>query len=150
MKRLGRILEKMNDLLIMNGEAEKIYFELVEDTIEKDLKATFRESGFERNEFSKDLKLEILKLNGEPNYSENRRSDLYKYWMNLRNLLLFEDEKNLLQEVCNLKALSIKKYNELLSEMSLPLSTCKMLIRQRDIIEQGMVALQRHKEAFVV
>mgnify|MGYP000280081388 CR=1 FL=1 len=149
MKRLVRILEKMNDLLVMNGEAEKIYFELVENTVEKDLKETFKESGFEKNEFATDLKLEILKLNGEPNYSENLKSDLYKYWMNLRNFLLFEDEKNLIQEVCNLKALSIKKYNELLSEISLPLSTCKLLVRQRDIIEQGMVTLQRQKEAFV-
>jgi len=149
MKRLDRILDKMNDLLIMNSEAEKIYFELVDNTVEKNLKATFRESGFERNEFGRDLKLEILNLNGEPRYSEKTISDLYKYWMNLRNFLLFEDEKNLLHEIYNLKALSVKKYNELLSEISLPLSTCKLLIRQRDAIEDGMVMLKRKHEAYV-
>ena len=83
MKRFERILEKMNDLLIMNCEAEKIYFELLDKTIEEDLKTIFRESGFERKEFGRDLKLEILKLNGEPKYSGNIKSDLYKYWMNL-------------------------------------------------------------------
>jgi len=149
MKRFERILEKMNDLLIMNCEAEKIYFELLDKTIEEDLKTIFRESGFERKEFGKDLKLEILKLNGEPKYSNNIKSDLYKYWMNLRNFLLFEDGKNLLHEVYNLKALSVKKYNELLREMSLPLSTCKLLIRQRDTIEDDMIMLKRQKEAHV-
>ncbi|GGZ85567.1 DUF2383 domain-containing protein [Algibacter mikhailovii] len=149
MKRFDVIIEKMNDLLIMNDEAEKIYFELLEKTSEEELKIIFKESSLERNEFGKNLKLEILKLNGEPEYSRKTKSDLYKHWMNLRNFLLFEDDKNLLEEVYNLKAISVKKYNELLSEMSLPLSTCKLLLRQRDTIEDGMVLLKRHKEAYV-
>ena len=113
------------------------------------MKAIFKQSSLERNGFGKDLKLEILKLNGKPEYSKKLKSDLYKHWMNLRNFLLFEDEKNLLEEVYSLKALSVKKYNELLSEMSLPLSTCKLLMRQRDTIEDGMVLLKRQKEAYV-
>lgn len=149
MKRLERILEKMNDLLIMNCEVEKIYFELLDKTHDKDLKAFFSERGFERREFGKDLKLEILKLDGEPKYSVGLKSDFYKYWMNFRNFLLLDDEKNITQEVYGLTVFSVRKYNELLSEMSLPLSTCKLLMKQRDRIEEGMVVLKRQEEAYV-
>lgn len=149
MKRLERILEKMNDLLIMNCEVEKIYFELFDKTSEKDLKAFYTERGFERNEFVKDLKLEILKLDGEPKYVEGMKTDFYKYWMNFRNFVLLTDEENIMQEVYDLTVFSVKKYNELLSEMSLPLSTCKLLIRQRDSIEEGMIVLKRQEEAYV-
>lgn len=149
MKQVGDILGKMNDLLIMNGEAEKIYYELLDKTIDEDLILIFKESASERQDFGRDLKFEILKLNGEPNNPKNIKSDLYKYWMNLRNFLLFEDEKNLMHEVYNLKALSVKKYNELLSEMSLPLSTCKLLIRHCDVIEHGMIKLKQLEKSDV-
>lgn len=149
MKGLERILEKMNDLLIMNYEVEKIYSELFSQIEEQELRLFYRERGFERNEFGKDLKLEILKLGGEPVYIKSKKGDLYKYWMNIRNFVLLEDEESLLKEIYSLKTFSIIKYNALLREMSLPLSTCKLLIKQRDSIQEGMDVLKRQEAAYV-
>lgn len=149
MKQMESILVKMNDLLIMTNEVEKIYRELLSKTEDTELKPILRDWGFERNEFGKDLKLEILKLGGVPTYTERIHAHLYKYWMNFRNFLLLEDDINLLNELHTLKALNVKKYNDILQEISLPLSTCKLLIKQRDLIENAMDMMERQQSLIV-
>ena len=44
---------------------------------------------------------------------------------------------------------SIEKYNELLMEINLPLSVCKLLVKHRDSIYSNMNAMKRQEE-FVV
>lgn len=51
MKSLEKILSKLNNLLIMNYEIEKVYLEAQDLAADDNLKAFFRERSFERNEF---------------------------------------------------------------------------------------------------
>ena len=149
MKTSERILAKLNNLLIMNYETEKVYLEALELAAGDNLKAFFRERGFERNEFSKRLKAEIIKLNGKPVTFNWLSSTFDKKWHDFKTLLLLNNEDDLIDEVVALKRLSIEKYNDVLREINLPLSVCKLLVKQRDRIYSNMNAMKRHEE-FVV
>ena len=89
MKTSERILAKLNNLLIMNYETEKVYLEALELAAGDNLKAFFRERGFERNEFSKRLKAEIIKLNGKPVTFNWLSSTFDKKWHDFKIFLLW-------------------------------------------------------------
>lgn len=142
-------LGKLNNLLNINYEIEKIYLEALENVTDDNLKTFFRARGYERLEFGNELRLEIEKFGGVPIHSGLiSNNGLYKIWMNFKNLVLMENEGNLLDEVYKLKELNVEQYNNLLREMNVPLSICKLLVKQRDAIEATMNAIKRH-EAFV-
>ena len=149
MKYSEKIIEKLNDLLIMNYEVEKIYLEALKNVTDNTLKTFFRERGLERYEFSIELKNEIKTLDGNPKLLGELSKDFYQVKMNFRNLIFLENQNDLLDEVFSLKKVSIDKYNQLLMEPNLPLQLCKILIRQRDSIQAKLRALKR-ESTFVV
>ena len=149
MKSLEKILSKLNNLLIMNYETEKVYLEALDLATDDNLKAFFRERGFERNEYGRLLRAEIVKLKGKPKQLGAPSSGFVRIWMNFKKYILLDIENDLIEEIYRLKILSIEKYNDMLSEINLPLSTCKLLVRQRDSIYSNMNAMKRHEE-FVV
>lgn len=149
MKSFEKILGKLNNLLIVNYEVEKIYSEALDLATDDNLKAFFRERAFERNEFGRQLRGEMVKFGGKPKKINGLSSDFDRMWTNFKNYILLNNEYDLMEEVYKLKTKSIEKYNELLSEINLPLSTCKLLVKQRDSIYSNMNAMKRQEE-FVV
>tara|TARA_R110002049_G_scaffold44913_1_gene131396 strand:- start:133 stop:582 length:450 start_codon:yes stop_codon:yes gene_type:complete len=148
MKYSEKIIKQLNDLLIMNYEVEIIYVEAMENVNNNELKTFFRERGFERNEFGKELRDEIEKLEGNPEFLGELSSDFYKIRMNFRNFLLLENKSDLLSEVYKIKQLTIKAYNDLLMELNLPLSLCKLLEKHRNQTKENLNVMKR-EEAFV-
>jgi hypothetical protein len=149
MKSLQKKLDKLNNLLIMNYEVEKIYLEALDLAMNDNLKAFFRERAFERNEFIRQLRQETAKFNRIPK-EFGVLSDSYREILrNFKDLILSENEEDLFEEIYSLKDLNINMYNDLLEEINLPLSTCKLLIKQRDIIYSHMNAMKSQEE-FVV
>ncbi|WP_308991414.1 DUF2383 domain-containing protein [Mariniflexile litorale] len=149
MKSSEKILGKLNGLLLMNYETEKVYLEALDLATDDNLKAFFRERGFERNEFGRQLRAEIVKLNGKPKEFGVLSSYFDRILTNFKDYFLLNIENDLIEEVYSLKRSSIEKYNELLREINLPLSTCKLLVKQRDSIYSHMNAMKRQEE-FVV
>ena len=148
MEHTNKVVDKLNNLLNMNYEIEKIYVEALEHVKDANLKTFFRAKGFERHQFGNELRLEIEKFGGSPVHSGPISSKPYKQWMHFRNLMLTENESDLLDEVYQLKQLNLEQYNDLLQEMNIPLQICKVLVKQRDAVENTMNAIKRH-EAFV-
>ncbi|MEN3323293.1 DUF2383 domain-containing protein [Mariniflexile soesokkakense] len=149
MKSSEKILSKLNNLLIMNYEVEKVYLKALDLATDDNLKAFFRERGFERNEFGRQLRAELKKLDGKPKKFDGLSRSFDSVFTNFRDYILLNLEDDLMEEVYSLKRLSIEKYNELLREINLPLSTCKLLVKQRDSIYGNMNAMKRQEE-FVV
>ena len=146
MKKISnKKIKRLNDLLIMNYEAEKIYLEALDIVTDDNLKTFFRERGFERNEYGKQLRTEIKALGGEPKHLEGLSNEYHKIWTNFRNILKEGDETELLYEVCYIKQLSIDKYDELLHIHRLPISLCKTLVDQRDNIQSAMNLIRVNK-----
>ncbi|MBP0905698.1 DUF2383 domain-containing protein [Mariniflexile gromovii] len=149
MKSSEKILSKLNNLLIMNYEIEKVYLEAHDLSTDDNLKSFFRERGFEGNEFGRQLRGEIEKLDGEPKQFDALSGKFGRILTNFKNYMLLNLQGDLLEEIYNLKQASIEKYDALLREIKLPLSTCKTLIKQRDRIFSNMNAMKR-QEQFVV
>lgn len=146
MKSSKKILSKLNNLLIMNYEIEKVYAEALDLVADDNLKAFFRERSFERNEFGRQLRAEIVKLGDKPKQLDVFSSDFDRIWINFRNLIISNNENDLMEEIYSLKRFNIEKYNELLRQINLPLSTCKLLIKQQDSIYNHMNAMKREEE----
>ncbi len=149
MKSSEKILKKLNNLLILNYEIETVYLDALDLAADNHLKAFFRERGFERNEFSRQLRSEIVKLKSKPKQFKGLSANFDKIWTNFKDFVLLNNEADLMEMVYGLKRLSIEKYNELLMEINLPLSVCKLLVKHRDSIYSNMNAMKRHEE-FVV
>ncbi|OBQ55127.1 hypothetical protein VQ01_10405 [Tamlana sp. s12] len=145
MKTKEKFISNLNSLLIMNAEVEKIYTELVDKVSDEDLKTFFSQQGKQRREFTKDLKAKIVSLGGSYENKGRVQSELYKFWMNIRNFVMFnKSEESLMNEVRDMQGLTINKYNDLLRMLGLPLSICKLLIKQRDRIQDAKDSIERH------
>ncbi|WNH08303.1 hypothetical protein [Thalassobellus suaedae] len=146
-KRYDKILMKLNDLLLMNHEVEKIFSKIQYDDVDSSLKSFFKEKEIERSEFCTMLQNESKKLETKIDDSImlNRRNHLTK--LNLKKILRYDKDVDLFRQVNNVMQLSIYEYNEFLMEMNLPLSLCKLLIKQRDCIESSLHHITREAEA---
>lgn len=114
MKSLQKKLDKLNNLLIMNYEVEKIYLEALDLAMNDNLKAFFRERAFERNEFIRQLRQETAKFNRIPK-EFGVLSDSYREILrNFKDLILSENEEDLFEEIYSLKDFNINMYNDLL------------------------------------
>lgn len=142
-KRYDRILIKLNDLFVMNHQVEETFAKVQDNVEDRNLQSFVKEKIIERNQFGESLENELKKLETKTNNSLvlARRNGLKKF--NFKRLLNFNDDIDLLKQVYKMMQLSVKKYNELLMEMHLPLSLCKLLIRQRDRIQNSLEVMQR-------
>jgi hypothetical protein len=132
---------KLNDLLNINYEVEKIYLEAHNIATDTALKTFFIERQKLRSEFSRILRNEIDKHNITP----KSVSVLNKYYNKNQNIdtNFFADEEDLLAVVYRSIKASVNGYNEMLRENSLPLTLCKILVRQRDNIQDTMRVFER-------
>jgi len=139
---------KLNDLLNMNYEVEKIYLEAFNSVTDDTLQTFFKDRQNKRREFSLELRNEIEGLNIAPR-SVNILSKYYhENQMNIKDDDLLNDNENILLKIFGLLQTSINSYNDLLQEINLPLSLCKILIRQRDNIQDTMRVFQREDAFF--
>lgn len=142
-KRYDKILIELNDLFLMNHQVGKIFLKIQDHVVDGSLKSFFKEKEVERNEFCKLLQNESNKLEEKIDNSImlNRRNHLTK--LNLKKLFHFNKDLDLFMQVNRIMQLSIDKYNELLMEMNMPLSLCKLLVRQRDSVQSSMYLIER-------
>ncbi|WP_298339889.1 DUF2383 domain-containing protein [uncultured Algibacter sp.] len=149
MKGSNNFLSKLNELIIMNEEVEKTYKKIQKNTSNEEFIPFFKDKIEVRNQFGQLLLKEVNKLGDKEQESImlNRRNKLIR--SSFKKSLQINDELNLQNEVYRIEQFSVEKYNELLMEMNLPLKLCKLLIRQRDIIQYTSRLIERG-EAFVV
>lgn len=138
MKNLEKKVYKVNRLLHLNYEVEKVYQEAYENIINNDLKVFFRNTAFFRNKCSEALISEIDKLDGNPVPFDRLSFMFNDFLMKFKTLIHEENEPELLNEVCEIKKLSINAYNDLLQERNLPLSLCRVLLGQVDEIQKTL------------
>lgn len=149
MKGANNFISKLNELIIMNDEVEKTYGKILKNGSSEAFISFFKDKITMRNQFGKLLLKEVNKLEVKDQKSImlTRRYKLIR--TDMKKTLQVNSNRSLQNEVFRIELLSIEKYNELLMEMNLPLTICKLLIKQRDAIQYTSRLIERG-EAFIV
>jgi uncharacterized protein (TIGR02284 family) len=149
MKYSEKTIGKLKQLMMINDEAEKIYLYAISAVSKKSLKAFFSVRVNERRAHVKLLSDEIKRLNGNLEDIKTTKADFPQVYKYLKKMLLKNNENDLLEAVYFLEKRSIDKFNAVLSEPGLPLSTCKILIKQKDTIEASLYSIKRREDELV-
>lgn len=146
MKNIEKQILLVNDLLRFNYEAEKFYLDAFSIVSDVSLKIFFKNTSFYRNKFCKALRSEIINHGGTPVVFENTSIKLNRSLMRLKHSVNTENKVGLIDEICNVKQQTIFAYNNLLQQRNLPLSICKVLVEQRDKIQETLNTIQAKKQ----
>lgn len=149
MKQIEPIIEKLNDLLVLNEEVESAYKKASEKLKFADNIAYSKQRSLERAQFVKSLKKELAKLEDKVENAIVFKRRLQLVRSNLKTQLKIGDDLEFVSKVYEIEVLSSNKYDELLSQINLPLSLCRMLLKQRDSIEARLRILDRGEGVIV-
>ncbi|WP_248722016.1 DUF2383 domain-containing protein [Seonamhaeicola sp. ML3] len=149
MKQIEPIIEKLNDLLVLNEEVESTYKKASEKLKFADNIAYSKQRSLERAQFVKSLKIELAKLEDKVENAIVFKRRLQLVRSNLKTQLKIGDDLEFVSKVYEIEVLSSNKYDELLSQINLPLSLCRMLLKQRDSIEARLRILDRGEGVIV-
>ena len=148
MKQIEQILEKLNDLLILNEEVENAYTKANHIVTNAFHKSFSKEKSQERGRFVKSLKNELNKIEKKAgNIALKRRDHVVR--LNFRSFLKIENDNRFIRKVYEIELLSIQKYDELLAQMNMPLSLCRLLLKQRDQIQEKLYIMERDNEILI-
>ncbi|TYA70006.1 ferritin family protein [Seonamhaeicola marinus] len=143
MKNVTHIVEKLNDLLILSEEVENTYVKVSEKLKFTDNIAYSKKIGAERGKFVQFLKKELDKIDkgGETTLALKRRNHLIR--TNYKKYFKIGNDLDFLEKVYEMEVLSVNKYDDLLSQINLPLTLCRMLLKQRDSIQARLHVIER-------
>ncbi|MCB4798536.1 ferritin-like domain-containing protein [Neotamlana laminarinivorans] len=146
MKYTEEISNKLNELLVKNYDAEKGYLNAANNVDSTNLKIFFRRRASERSEFAKQIRTEILNYGEEPKDSGSFKGTMHRNWMSLKSLFSTNDEESILEEAIRGEEASLKEYNEVLKDRTLPPSIDAMLFNQKNAIQAAINSEKVHEE----
>jgi len=148
MKKSKLIIAHLNELLIVNYEAEKIFLQALDQIENSVLKNFFRVSGYERNQIIKQLDSNIRQKGGTPVYPEVSSNSNSELNSNLNEIISSKDEQLLLTEIGRMKLRDIQKYQNVLNDFDFSGSIEKILKHQKDTIVKSLYSIEVHKDLF--
>ena len=146
MKYTEEISNKLNELLVKNYDAEKGYLNAAENVDSPSLKIFFKRRATERSEFAKEIRTEILRYGEEPKESGSFKGTVHRNWMSLKSLFSSNDEEAILEEAIRGEEASLKEYDEILKDKTLPPSIDAMLFKHRNAIQSAINTERVHEE----
>ncbi|GAA3634305.1 DUF2383 domain-containing protein [Flavivirga jejuensis] len=143
MKKENKILVKLKDVFLMNEVIEKVYTKACEKVSNTNIKAFLKEKSLERYSFGKMLQNEIEEFDTDVEDPIMSKRRYHLYMRDFNNLLKLENTGDLLNSIYRIELLCIEKYNELLREINLSLSLCRLLVKQQDKIQYGLRLIKK-------
>lgn len=143
LKQTDYIVEKLNDLVILNEEIESAYNKASNELKFADNVAFSKQSASQRNKFIQVLNKELKRYdeNNEMQIVLKRRFHLIR--TNFKQQVKIGNDLDFLSKVYSNELLCVNKYDELLSQINLPLSLCRALLKQRDIVQARIHLIER-------
>jgi uncharacterized protein (TIGR02284 family) len=148
MKYTADISNRLNDLLEKTYDAEKGYNLAADEAKGPYVKDFLQDKVKQRRAFGFELKSEIMEYGQVPEKDGSLAGDLHRVWMKLKPLMSSEKTEKILEEVERGEKASLEEYNAILknSDMKLPPSTERLLIRQRDAIQAALNTSKMYEE----
>lgn len=129
---------KLNNLLEKTYDAEKGFKKAAENVENNSLKSYFNQKAQERYEFGHELKGELKSFNQDVDKGGSLVGDAHRAWMDVKKIFTSNNEESMLKEAIRGEKSSVEEYNDVLNEISLPLSTKNVLEKQKTTIENGL------------
>ncbi|WP_031428551.1 ferritin-like domain-containing protein [Flavimarina sp. Hel_I_48] len=137
-----KIGDHLNDILEKNIDAQKGFNEAVENTDSITLKEYFRTRATERSEFVTEIKAELAHYGEKYKDSGSASASIHRGWMDFKSLFSSDDDESMLEECIRGEKKALKEYDEALEPGEVPTTTSKLLMKQREKIQQGLTKLQ--------
>jgi len=133
-----QVANKLNNLLEKTYDAEKGFKKAAENVENNSLKSYFNQKAQERYEFGHELKGELKSFNQDVDKGGSLVGDAHRAWMDVKKIFTSNNEESMLKEAIRGEKSSVEEYNDVLNEISLPLSTKNVLEKQKTTIENGL------------
>jgi uncharacterized protein (TIGR02284 family) len=140
------ISNRLNELLTKNYDAEKGYIEAMNDVDLVSIKKFFKNRAEERARFARQLRTEILTYGEIPEDTGSMKGLVHRNWMTLRATFSTNNEETILSEALRGEKKSLKEYNEVLEDTSLPSRLRNLLTEQRNAIEAAIESVKIYEE----
>lgn len=147
MNKLEERVQKLNELITKNYDAEEGYKKAADLVEDAQLKSFFRDQAKNRYDFGHSLKDEIKMVGGEVKKGTSVTGDLHRTWMSIKDAFSGNDEKAMLEEVIRGEKASVEEYRDILKDTELAPTTKELLTKQVDSV-QGALAKARTLDAW--
>lgn len=124
-------LERLNDLLQRNLEAEKGYQTAYNNIANPQIKSFLQAKALKRQQFSDTLKAEMLKSGLEPEESTSILASLHRTWIDTKGILTGSDEVAILDECQRGEEVILKEYEDVILNANLPEKVQYIVVVQR-------------------
>lgn len=140
------ISNKLNELLVKNYDAEKVYLNAMSNVDDKKLKIFFKRRASERSQFAKELRTEILRYGETPEDSGAFKGTVHRNWMSLKSVLSSNNEEEILEEAIKGEDKSLKEYDQMMKENNLPPTIEELIFRHCNAIQAAINIERVHEE----
>jgi uncharacterized protein (TIGR02284 family) len=134
MEERSKAVDKLNQLLEKNYDAEKEYRKAAENTHNSLLKSILDSEAEKRRDFGIKLKDEIAKLGGMPEKEESTASKIHRTWIDVKTALAGNSDQSIVEECRRGDEAAIEEYESVLKDSELTASSRKMVQQQREEI----------------
>lgn len=134
---------KLNDLLEKTYDAKEGFHKAAENTDHSQLKNYFQRKSQERNGFSQELKAEINTFGEDIDEGGSVSAAAHRTWMDVKAMFSSDNEESMLEESIRGEKAALEEYKAILNETSLPESTQRILLKQKDAISNDLNTIKR-------
>ncbi|GAB5540105.1 MAG: hypothetical protein Salg2KO_22080 [Salibacteraceae bacterium] len=130
-----KAIEKLNDLLSRNYDAEegfKLAADKVEDSV---LEEYFNRNRVMHRKFGHDIKNQIAALKGEINKGTSFEGDLHRTWLNFKAAMANNTDEALLEECARGQEIAMKDYQKAIEELAHPEVTSMLAKQKAEIVD---------------
>lgn len=138
MKYTEKMSKKLNELLEKNYDAESGYKKAAGIVDNTNLKQFFENQAQKRYDFGHELKSEIRNYGEEPEKGGSAAASAHRTWMDIKSAFTSNDEEAILKEVKRGEKAAVEEYEEIISDTTLPPTTKRILMSQRDSVKQAL------------
>lgn len=135
--------KKLNELLEKTYDAKKGFNKASENTDHSQLKNYFQRKSQERNGFGQELKAEINTYGEDIEEGGSFAGAAHRALMDVKTMFSSDNAESMLEESIRGEKAAIKEYNDILNETSLPESTYKIVLNQKEAISKDLNTIRR-------
>ena len=148
MKYSEKNSNRLNNLLEKTYDAEKGYKTAQEKVDDPTARKFLKDRVQQRYNFGHELKSEILQYGQLPEKGGSIKGDLHRTWMNIKAVVPGNETKKIMEEVERGEKASLEEYNEIIndSDITLPPSTERLLVKQRNAIQASINTAKMYGE----